>query len=253
MGLTLSPALQDVNTEEVARMCNIPGPRLARDVFHLRCMLGGIDLAGRRVLEIGCGSGVYILLAALGGAAEAVGLEPEAAGSGSGVFQEAESRAKALELSNIRLLPLRMDEYLSGSPGKFDIVLAHNVVNHIDEEAVQVLHKDPQARKRYCGVFENIWENLAAGGCLIIADCGRHNLFSGTSRLGVFRGVFNRSIEWNKHQGPRLWAKLLRSAGFSRTEKDYFVPWSMRKVSMLANNPLFAYLTLSHFTIRVFA
>src|SRR5215475_13915542 len=53
----------------------------ARLRFYLENLFAGIAIEGRRVLDIGAGSGVFSVYLALCGAAEVCALEPEVAGS----------------------------------------------------------------------------------------------------------------------------------------------------------------------------
>ena len=52
---------------------------------QLEDLFDGVDLSGKRMLDIGGGSGIYSFYAACAGAREVICLEPEAAGSMSGV------------------------------------------------------------------------------------------------------------------------------------------------------------------------
>jgi len=54
-------------------------------LYHLESIFQGVDLAHKRVLEIGGGAGVYSFYAAIQGAKEVVCLEPEAAGSAASI------------------------------------------------------------------------------------------------------------------------------------------------------------------------
>jgi predicted RNA methylase len=50
----------------------------ARYVARARFLFDAVDLHGKRVLEVGCGRGAWVVWAALHGASHVLGLEPEA-------------------------------------------------------------------------------------------------------------------------------------------------------------------------------
>ena len=58
---------------------------------------------------------------------------------------------------------------------------------------------------------------MSLGGKLVIVDCDRRSLLSDRG----FTNPFNPRIQWFKHQGPELWAGLLRKAGFGHPQVRY--------------------------------
>lgn len=251
--MRLSNSFSQIDTKELSRKLGIGQERLSRDIFHLRHLIGSFDVRGKRVLEIGCGSGTYCLLMALSGAKEVVGLEPEADGSTKGVFEVFTDKISTMRLTNIKVHKVTLDDYVRNADEPFDLVLTNDVVNHLDEDAVQRLHRDESARQIYQGILKTIYHSMHQQGVFVVADCGRHNILSGISRLGLYKGFLTKTIEWNKHQGPRIWKRLLKEAGFDRFELEYWVPYQLRKVPFLAKNRVFSYLTTSRFIIRALA
>jgi len=61
--------------------------------------------------------------------------------------------------------------------GEFDVVLLHNSINHLDEEACMHLHDSSRARTRYNEIFEQISELTSVNGSLLIADVTRTGLW----------------------------------------------------------------------------
>jgi SAM-dependent methyltransferase len=247
---TFVNSIEQLKAAQIAGSMRISEERIERDLFRLRCLLGPMDLRNKNVLEIGCGRGIYCYLMALGGAGKSIGIEPEADGCTNGIFHEAIALGDRLELPQVQIRRMFLDDFNLGKNGPFDIILANNVVNHLDEKAVILLHKNEEARNVYVKIFKNIYSALSDNAVFIIADCSRHNIFSGTSRLGLFKGFCFRTIEWQKHQSPAIWRLLLKRAGFIRFELEYWVPYVLRDMPWLANNIIFSYLTHSHFTLR---
>jgi 2-polyprenyl-3-methyl-5-hydroxy-6-metoxy-1,4-benzoquinol methylase len=182
-------------------------PRLAQ--AYLENMFRGVELAGRRVLDIGGGEGMHSYYAALMGASEVVCLEPEGDGSHSGAHGTLGRLRAAMPDLPVHLDERTIQQYRDA--GEFDVILLMASINHVDEDACIHLLDDPGARSRYRAVFAKIASLARPGAKLIVADCTRHNLFAA---LGV-RNPLAPTIEWHKHQAPQAWAALLDEVGFA--------------------------------------
>jgi cyclopropane fatty-acyl-phospholipid synthase-like methyltransferase len=178
--------------------------------YHFATVFEGIALQGARFLDIGGGSGLHSLYAAACGACEAVCLEPEAAGSTAHVNQHFGEICASLGVTTARLVRETLQSYVA--PGRpFDVVLLHDSINHIDEQACITLLESPASREAYRRIFEKLAGLTSRGATLIICDCSRYNLFPRCGR----RNPFMPTIEWHKHQAPEVWAALLGEAGFT--------------------------------------
>jgi SAM-dependent methyltransferase len=219
-----------------------------RLTFRMRQLLRDLPVRGKRILEVGAGTGSMSIWLALNGAAHVMALEPEAAGASHGMAVEFERRIADLGLTNLAFLPTRIDE-APVSPGAFDVVLSYNSVNHLYETRAD-LNRAPRDRECFVNIFRDLRQLLAPGGVAIIADCSRRNVFG---EVGVTHPIAGqRSIEWALHQTPQTWVGVMGEAGFKRFDLHWYVPYALRHVSVLADNALFAWLTLSHFTVRAF-
>lgn len=94
------------------------------------------------MLDIGCGDGILSLYAAWKGAKQVIGLEPELAGSTKGVLEKFKHQSELLALDNVSIKPLRFQDY-QPKDVRFDIILLHNSINHLDEQACINLRIDP--------------------------------------------------------------------------------------------------------------
>lgn len=111
---------------------------------YLDAVFQGIDFKDTKVLDIGGGSGLFTFYAACKGAREVICLKPEADGSTAGVSERFERVRAKLNLSNAKLRAVMFQEF--ESQGKFDIILLHNSVNHLDEAACNHLLEDLETR-----------------------------------------------------------------------------------------------------------
>lgn len=208
----------------------------------------GVDLEGRTLLDAGCGSGNIGLWAAAQGARRVVGLEPEMEGSSVGMQNSFRRTARAVGLEDsVELVTVRLQDYDAGNE-RFDVVLLAASINHLDEDACMHLHEDEQARQTYRGHLRLLADVAAPGAVLIVTDCDRRNLFQ---RLGV-RNPLSPTIEWEKHQSPDLWARLLADVGFEAPSVEWMTLNTLRGPGQaLLGNRACAYLTTSTFRLTM--
>jgi SAM-dependent methyltransferase len=214
---------------------------------HLKGIFGEYDFTHKRVLEVGGGSGLLSFYAASQGAEEVICLEPEAAGSTSGINSHFEETRGDLGLNNVRLEKLTLQSF-NPDGKKFDLVLLHNSINHLDEEACINLLLTDKARDTYRIIFHSLGALANPGATLIICDCSRNNLFA---LLGIKHPLAGM-IEWHKHQAPEVWARLLSDHGFSQPRITWLsynsLGWLGRA---LLGNKWVSYLLMSRFRLRM--
>ena len=202
-----------------------------------------IDFDNKNFLDIGAGKGIFSAYAAIKGAKEVVGLEPELEGSSENMTQNFNDLIKTLNFENVFLKQITLQEYVPEL--KFDIVLMHNSINHLDEEKCKILHENLDARESYLRIFKNLRKMMNDNGKLIITDCARGNL---STKIGLKRGTkYNHTIEWEKHQDPELWTQLLETSGFKLLKKSYKGESRYMIFSYLFKNKLMAYLRWNDF------
>ena len=79
---------------------------------------------------------------------------------------------------------------------------------------------------------------------IIVALCARSNLF------GDFKiqNPFVKTIEWEKHQNPKIWINLLKEVGFIQPKVSRSTPNRFGDLGkLLLYNNLICYLTTSQF------
>jgi SAM-dependent methyltransferase len=170
----------------------------------------GICFDRKQVLEVGCGAGAWTIWAALHGAARVIGLEPEAAGSTQAIHNRLEENIGKLSLDGKIVAARHRLEDFADLESPLDVVILFNVVNHLDEDAVIALADDPGARQRYLEALRKLRARMRSDGWLVVADCGRQNFWS---RMGLVSPLAP-TIEWQKHQPPRVWKEIFLSSGF---------------------------------------
>jgi hypothetical protein len=216
--------------------------------YYLARLFDGVPLEGRRVLDIGGGRGVYSYYAGCMGAEEVTCLEPQGAGSLDDMI--ASFRSAGEQLSGLTSVHLEIDTIQNWDPGdrRFDVVLMHASINHLDEDACSRLHRDDDARSTYRAIFDKIAAMCTPGANLIAVDCSRHNFFGMLGR----RSPFSPAIDWDKHQPPSRWAEQLRRSGFENPR----VSWGNHRrrnalFRALLNNRVASFFLGSYFCLKM--
>jgi len=207
-----------------------------------------VDFTGKRVLEVGCGKGLFSLCAGLAGAEHVVGLEPllEGALDSDRCHKDFAQMAESLGLKRAEILPLRLQDYTCPK-GYFDMVLSVASINHLDEKQCVNLGRDPHARVVYREIFEQVADMLKPGGSLIIVDCSNRNLFGDRG----IRNPFVPTIEWHKHREPSYWEELLAESGFTNARIDWLSGRWLRHLRIFRIRRELAYLGASMFRLEM--
>jgi SAM-dependent methyltransferase len=217
----------------------------ARLRFYLENLFAGIPTKGKRVLDIGAGSGVFSVYLALCGAAEVCALEPAVAGSRTRTAERFGLIVRETGASNVSLCPQTFED-AAPTLAPSDVVLLHNSINHFDEPACMVLHHDAAARGAYVRTFQGLARLTRPGGLLVVADCTRHNVFH---TLGL-RSPVCPTIEWEKHQPPHVWTALAEEAGLRFERLQWTTPGHLGALGQrVLGNPVAAYFLLGHFAL----
>jgi 2-polyprenyl-3-methyl-5-hydroxy-6-metoxy-1,4-benzoquinol methylase len=212
----------------------------------LNYVFGELSCAGKDVLDIGGGAGLLSAYALLRGARSVTMLEPEAAGSSSDKTVKLRSmQARLPFLGLIDLQPLTIQAFDAGEK-LFDLIIAYNSINHLDEKACIQLHKDPYARELYFMLFSKINQLARQGAHIVICDCARRSFY----QLVGLRNPFARSTEWQKHQHPKEWIQLLKEAGFENPHLSWTSFNCLGRFGRLfLGNRAAAFFTLNHFRL----
>ena len=211
--------------------------------FHLKALFKDISLENRRVLDIGGGSGLHSFYVACMGAKAVVCLEPETEGSRSGMGEKFGKLGEILGLNQVRFEPVTFQAFESAGE-RFDVILLHNSINHLDEPACINLLNSEASRAIYLNIFSKLSSLASDGAKLIVCDCSRYNLFT----LLRIKNPFAPTIEWHKHQAPEIWVDLLSQVGFTNPRVRWTAFNTLRAPGrVLLGNKLLSYFLRSHF------
>jgi SAM-dependent methyltransferase len=215
--------------------------------YEMDTLFKGIHFHNKQVLDIGGGTGLYSFYAAFMGAKKVVCLEPETAGSSAAMIEKFSRLKASLKVANVSLEQVTFQDF-NGTENNYDIILLHNSVNHLDEEACINLLEDPNAQATYEAIFSKIYSLANKDAKLIISDCSRDNFFA-TIKI---RNPFMPTIEWHKHHAPEVWMKSLYRVGFTNPETRWLSFNTFRNWGkFLLGNRLMAHFTTSYFCLTM--
>ena len=218
--------------------------------FYLNNLFENVQLNDKEVLDVGGGRGLLSFYAAVEGAKRAICLEPETDGSRNGMINAYnEIRSELPDSLPVNLVPLTLQDYLKqAGPESFDVIIMHNSINHLDEEACIHLLDNRDCYNRYVAVFKSVYRIMKPNGTLIITDAARNNFFK---TIGI-KNIFTPTIEWHKHQQPHTWASLLKEAGFKNASVHWLTPNRLGNTGkLLMDNYFISYLTRSFFKMTM--
>jgi SAM-dependent methyltransferase len=203
-------------------------------------------LAGRRVLDVGCGSGAIALWAALHGASHVTGLEPETDGSTQSTLSQFARLTQDLGLDDrVAASPKFLGDFPSPAE-PFDVAVLYNVINHINEPATERLHLDTSAEEEFLPDLLHLRSLLSPNAVVIVADCARNNFWNSVG----LRGPLTPTIEWHKHQEPDTWTRVFERAGFERHDLRWSPISPLYFLGDHTSSHALQYFAASHFVLR---
>ena len=213
---------------------------------YLESIFGGLELAGKDMLDVGGGPGLNTFYAACCGAS-VLCLEAEAAGSAADAARRFTELASLLDVEHVTLCRSTLQAF--DAEGKtFDVVLLHNSINHLDEAACMALRDRSSARAAYAGLCRTLADLTNPGGQLVVTDCSPYNVFPLLGR----RNPYAPTIEWRKHHRPSVWIELLCQAGFADAKVTWPAPYRLRGLGpVLLGNEVASFFLSSHFRIQM--
>jgi len=212
--------------------------------------LGGYDLNGKRVLDIGGGTGLLTFWCAINGALS-ICLEPEMEGSSVGMTNGFNMLKRHLShlfknSNDAQLVETTFQDFNTDS--KFDLIIIDNTINHLNEQATINLLNDINSRKIYISYFDKMNKLLNEGGTIVITDCSRSNFFND---IGIINPLM-KTIEWHKHQSPYSWLSVASEAGFENVNIQWSSPNILGKLGrLILGNRLISYFLFSHFRLEL--
>ena len=206
--------------------------------FYLENLFRNVRLEGKRVLDIGGGSGWISFYVGINTNEEVVCLEPSAGGANLALNCQFTKFKEELDVSNVIQSNTTIEDY--HDLGKFDIIILHNSINHLVEGLCTKLRHDIELETKIIKIFKKINKLANRNATMIIVDNSRYHFFQ---ILGFKKNPFCPHVGFHDHETPGYWAKLLAKIGF-RNKKVRWHSYSTLRYfgSVIMNNNLSAYI-----------
>lgn len=221
--------------------------------WTMNYMFRGVSLKAKTVLDVGSGRGLTPIWISRQGAKQVYSMEPELAGSRSGVISVQEARIRELGLDNIHFVSDEFEKYDPGET-RFDVILSKASINHLEESEYHALFHQP-TYDAFLRIAVRFRELLRPGGVVVATDAARYGFFAAAKTLGLPNRYCyaRRNINFRIHQNPATWKKIFKAAGFSRVQVDYPMPFALRHLRPALNNPVSNFFLQSAFILRAWA
>ena len=102
---------RDLDVPDLAAVFGLSQTKMRRRIYRFEKVLGGIGVAGKRVLEVGAGDGVFSCLLSLWGARSVISLEPEQEGHDAGALARFTANVRTLKLENVTPMATALQAY----------------------------------------------------------------------------------------------------------------------------------------------
>ena len=217
--------------------------------YQMGMMFKGIDLSGKRILEVGCGLGYLSqYLAITNPTSHLIALdEAEGDGSSKDVLSTLEQNNRTIGIDNIEVLKA---DFNTWDPGEtFDLVIAKNAVHHLPwKESLTLKHdafifKNRSVHDDFLETFQRLRSMVTKGGYLVFGDVSRANFYRYLPRE-ISRRI--RTVNWRIKPTKREWLYLMKEAGFEGIGYRCDVPYKLRTLEKVWR-PLRAYIFFPDF------
>ena len=212
------------------------------EFYFKNYIFSSIDFRGKTILDVGGGNGIASFYAVKYlGAKSSLVIDPLEDGSNDEMHSQYDAFldlfGKGVEFYQGYTNELADEK-------KYDVLLLHNVINHVGEDIVHKLHYDNDTKIIFKERICDILSKGKLGGHLIVADCGRRNIFGDLK----IHNPIAPTINWSIHQQPHVWQEIMEEIGCKHLKTN----WTARRElgfygKFLLSNPLISYLTNSTF------
>lgn len=214
--------------------------------YKINFIFSNICFKNNNVLDIGGGIGLLSFYASVKGANKVINLEPQMKGASENTTNYFNEINDIINTTNVYFVNQTFQDFNTAE--RFDVIILHNSINHLNEDACINLEKKEKAKNIYKNFINKIYKITTDNAQIIICDCSNRNFFND---IGL-KNPIDKNIEWEKHQNPNIWLKLFEEEGFEKVRLKYSSFNRLGKSgNILLGNKFFSYFLTSHFCLHV--
>ncbi len=198
--------------------------------FQITQMKELISLENKKILDIGCGKGEFLILCSLAeNVSHCVGLD-SAMGEGSkkDTFEIFKNDINLLDIENIDTIQADIFEY-DFPKEKFDIIVTNYSLHHIIFTNNNLL-KCPESKEKATLLFNNICNSLRPNGVFVIKEISKNNLCRYWRSYGKLVGT--EQMAWLSKHTPKEYREILLSTNLRNIKVKYLIPYVFKRFGL---------------------
>jgi SAM-dependent methyltransferase len=136
-----------------------------------------------------------------------------------------------LDVSGVFALPFQTSS--------IDVIVCSQAMHHFFVMERDLRQLDPPILEAMVVQLEEWIRVLKPGGSLIIKDCCRYSFLRLLARCGIPKSAAR--LDFSTKQEAKAWCYLLKKAGFTIENVEYYVPYTLRVLRPLLSKLLFSF------------
>lgn len=206
------------------------------------------NLKNKKILEIGCGNGNFLILCSLFGKSKyCYGLDPALGmGSDKNILEVFKKNTQSLNLKNVK--PIKAD-FLTHNfrEEKYDVIIAINSVHHIIETDKNLL-LDKEMGEIFLNFFKKIFDLLNSPGIFVLYDISKYNI---KRYCNLIRKITKSGkINYRTKHSAKEYSKILKKIDFKKVIIKYYMrSYYLNNFKFIFSNPIVSFFTDSAYFI----
>lgn len=207
-----------------------------------------VGFEGKRILDVGCGSGIMTAVHCLYGRPALSIAMDEYRGEGAPVTDLAFLKGMLRELGEtLAHVAVGNALELPFAKGSLDVIHASQVLHHIYVSTNRLRDEPDAASTPVFRALREMHRCLSEDGVLVVVEAPRYTALRLAKPFGLLA-----DIDFHTKQEPNDWIAALRRAGFKRFRLKYYTPYPLRSLAFLFSRPVLRYLLSAQYFILAY-